>query len=54
MQRLQEETRINKYIVMERLPKDVNARRKTLLDLQKVVAEPAMGQSDLESLHQNV
>ena len=54
MVRLEEETRTNQYIVAERLPKEVDTRKKTLLDLQKVVAEPAMGQSDLEKLHQQV
>ncbi|XP_069105336.1 intraflagellar transport protein 81 homolog isoform X1 [Argopecten irradians] len=50
LQRLEEETRTNKYIVTERLPKDLQARKKTLQDLQKVVSEPAMGQSDLDKL----
>ena len=34
----------------ERLPKDIEARKKTVHDLQRVVAEPAMGQSDLDEL----
>ncbi|KAK3094389.1 hypothetical protein FSP39_001105 [Pinctada imbricata] len=52
--RLEEETRTNQYIVTERLPKEVASRKKTLLDLQKVVAEPAMGQGDLDKLHQQI
>ena len=54
LQRLEEETRTNKYIVTERLPKDVGSRKKTLQDLQRVVSEPAMGNSDLERLHSQV
>lgn len=54
LQRLEEETRTNKYIVTERLPKDISGRRKTLQDLQRVVAEPAMGHSDLDQLNSQV
>ncbi|KAH3805178.1 hypothetical protein DPMN_133474 [Dreissena polymorpha] len=49
--RLEEDTRANSYIVKERLPKDIESKRKTVSDLQRVVAEPAMGQADLEELH---
>lgn len=54
LQRLEEETRTNKYIVTERLPKDISGRRKTLQDLQRVVAEPAMGHSDLDQLNTQI
>ena len=54
LQRLEEETRANSYIVKERLPKDIEARKKTVHDLQRVVAEPAMGQSDLDELQNKV
>lgn len=54
LQRLEEETRANSYIVKERLPKDIESRRKTVMDLQRVVAEPAMGQGDLEELHNKI
>ncbi|XP_052104713.1 intraflagellar transport protein 81 homolog [Mytilus californianus] len=54
LQRLEEETRTNKYIVTERLPKDITGRRKTLQDLQRVVAEPAMGHSDLDQLNSQI
>ena len=54
LQRLEEETRTNKYIVTERLPKDISGRRKTLQDLQRVVAEPAMGNSDLDQLNSQI
>lgn len=54
LQRLEEETHTNKYIVTEKLPKEMAQQRKILLNLQKVVAEPAMGQSDLDKLHDQV
>lgn len=54
LQRLEEETHTNKYIVTEKLPKEMAQQRKILLNLQKVVAEPAMGQSDLDKLHEQV
>ena len=38
----------------ERLPKDIDARKKAVHDLQRVVAEPAMGQSDLDVLQNKV
>lgn len=52
--RLEEETRANSYIVKEQLPKDVASRRKMIQDLQKVVAIPAMGQSDLDELNSQI
>ena len=54
IERLEEETRANGYIVKEQLPKDVASRRKMIQDLQKVVAVPAMGQSDLDDLNNQV
>ena len=36
------------------MPKDIEARKKTVHDLQRVVAEPAMGQSDLDELQNKV
>lgn len=54
LQRLEEETHTNKYIVTEKLPKEIAQRKKIVVNLQKVVAEPAMGQSDLDKLHEQV
>jgi intraflagellar transport protein 81 len=51
---LEEESRANSYIVKERLPKDIESKKKSVADLQRVVAEPAMGQADLEELHNKV
>ena len=54
IERLEEETRANGYIVKEQLPKDIASHRKMIQDLQKVVAVPAMGQSDLDELNNQV
>lgn len=54
IERLEEETRANGYIVKEQLPKDIASHRKMIQDLQKVVAVPAMGQSDLDDLNNQV
>ena len=34
----------------DKLPKEVSTTRKHVQDLQRVVAEPAMGQSDLDEI----
>lgn len=54
IERLEEETRASGYMVKDQLPKDLASRRKMIQDLQKVVAIPAMGQSDLDELNNQV
>lgn len=54
MKRLEEEIKINSYMVSEKLPKELEATRCTVQYLQKIVAEPAMGQSDLQELQDKV
>lgn len=54
MVRLEEETRTNQYMVKEKLPKELNLKRKAVSDLSRVVSEPAMGQADLEGIQQKV
>ncbi|CAL1528609.1 unnamed protein product [Lymnaea stagnalis] len=51
IQKLEEETRTNGFIVKEQLPKDVAQRKKMIQNLQKVVSVPAMGHSDLDELN---
>ncbi|XP_041356765.1 intraflagellar transport protein 81 homolog [Gigantopelta aegis] len=54
LSRLEEETRANGFIVKDRLPKEVAAKKKTVESLQRVVQEPAMGNSDLEILNKQI
>ena len=54
LQKLEEEVKINKYMVVEKLPREVSSRRSAVQDLQRVVAEPAMGQADLAQIQGKV
>ncbi len=54
IQKLEEENRVNSFMLKEKLPKEISARKKACSDLQRVVAEPAMGQSDLDDINKKV
>ncbi|GFR67031.1 intraflagellar transport protein 81-like protein [Elysia marginata] len=54
IQKLEEETRTNSFLVKEQLPKDISQRRKMIQNLQKVVSVPAMGHSDLDELNAKI
>lgn len=54
IQKLEEETRTNTFLVKEQLPKDISQRRKMIQNLQKVVSVPAMGHSDLDELNAKI
>ncbi|XP_074658114.1 intraflagellar transport protein 81 homolog [Tubulanus polymorphus] len=54
LQRLEEETKTNQYIVQDQLPKQVDGRKKVVQDLQQVVSEPAMGQRDLDEIQDKI
>lgn len=54
MNRLEEEIKINSYMVSEKLPKELEGMRRTVQFLQKIAAEPAMGQADLQELEDKV
>ncbi|XP_071338098.1 intraflagellar transport protein 81 homolog isoform X1 [Trachinotus anak] len=54
MKRLEEEIKINSYMVSEKLPKELEGMRRTVQYLQKVASEPAMGQADLQELEDKI
>ncbi|XP_039628079.1 intraflagellar transport protein 81 homolog [Polypterus senegalus] len=54
MKRLEEEIKFNSYMVTDKLPKEIDSKKQTLQNLQKVVSEPAMGQSELAELEQKI
>lgn len=54
MKRLEEEIKINSYMVSEKLPKELESMRRTVQHLQKIASEPAMGQADLQELEDKV
>ena len=54
LQKIEEETKVNTYIVMQKLPKEIDAKRKMVENLQKVIDQPALGQDDIASLKDNI
>ena len=54
MRRLEEEIKINTYIVMEKLPKELESTRRSLLFLQKVASEPSLGPAELQEMEDKV
>uniref|UniRef100_A0A8C5G886 Intraflagellar transport protein 81 homolog n=1 Tax=Gouania willdenowi TaxID=441366 RepID=A0A8C5G886_GOUWI len=54
MKRLEEEIKINSYMVSEKLPKELESVRCTVEYLKKVLSEPAMGQADLVQLEDKI
>ncbi|KAM9858989.1 intraflagellar transport protein 81 homolog [Aulostomus maculatus] len=54
MRRLEEEIKINSYMVSEKLPKELEAMRHAVQYLQKVASEPAMGRADLQELDDKI
>ncbi|XP_060928003.1 intraflagellar transport protein 81 homolog isoform X2 [Limanda limanda] len=54
MKRLEEEIKINSYMVSEKLPKELERMRVSVQYLQKVASEPAMGQADLQELEDKI
>ncbi|XP_033935523.1 intraflagellar transport protein 81 homolog, partial [Pseudochaenichthys georgianus] len=54
MKRLEEEIKINSYMVSEKLPKELEAMRRSVQYLQKISSEPAMGQANLQELEDKI
>ncbi|KAM4617060.1 intraflagellar transport protein 81 homolog [Polymixia lowei] len=54
MKRLEEEIKINSYMVSEKLPKELESKRRVVQYLQKVASEPSMGQAELQELEDKI
>lgn len=54
IQSLEEETRVNTYLMKDKLPNEIQLKKKSVNQLQRVVSEPAMGQSDLDAISKKV
>ncbi|XP_072289549.1 intraflagellar transport protein 81 homolog isoform X1 [Eucyclogobius newberryi] len=54
MKRLEEEIKINSYMVFEKLPKELDSMRRTMQYVQKVISEPAMGQADIQEMEDKI
>ncbi|OXB84942.1 UNVERIFIED_CONTAM: hypothetical protein H355_016064 [Colinus virginianus] len=54
MKKLEEEINFNSYLATEKIPRELESKKKSVYFLQKVVAEPAMGQSDLSILESKI
>ncbi|KAK7873068.1 hypothetical protein R5R35_000352 [Gryllus longicercus] len=54
LQRLEEETNVATYIVKQKLPKEIETRRKEVEILQNVAAEPALGRGDIDALNNKI
>ena len=54
LQKIEEETKVNTYIVMQKLPKEIDAKRKMVENLQKVIDQPALGQDDILDLKDKI
>ncbi|XP_043354324.1 intraflagellar transport protein 81 homolog isoform X2 [Dermochelys coriacea] len=54
MKRLEEEIKFNSYLCSEKFPRELETKKQSLYFLQKVVSEPAMGQSDLNELETKI
>ena len=54
IKKLEEENKVNAYLCQDKLLKEIDAKRKACQDLERVVNEPAMGQSDLDEINSQV
>ncbi|XP_020603042.1 intraflagellar transport protein 81 homolog [Orbicella faveolata] len=54
IKRLEEENKVNVYLCQEKLPKELEGKKKYAQDLQKVADEPAMGQTDVDELNKRI
>lgn len=54
MKKLEEEINFNSYLATEKIPRELESKKNSVYFLQKAIAEPAMGQSDLSVLESKI
>ncbi|KAK3884798.1 hypothetical protein Pcinc_010945 [Petrolisthes cinctipes] len=54
LQRLEEDVNVNSYIAKEKLPKELAAKQRRVSTLQRVAAQPAMGQQEIDSVNKQI
>ncbi|XP_038008722.1 intraflagellar transport protein 81 homolog isoform X2 [Motacilla alba alba] len=54
MKKLEEEINFNSYLVNEKIPREMESKKTSVYFLQKVVAEPAMTQTDLTAVESEI
>lgn len=54
MKKLEEENEVNKYLCEEKIPKEIEAMTAACRNLENVMSVPAMGQSELDEIHDKV
>ncbi|KAG7157671.1 Intraflagellar transport protein 81-like [Homarus americanus] len=54
LQRLEEDVNVNTYIVKEKLPKELSAKERYVAILERVAAQPAMGQQEIDSVNKQI
>ncbi|NXU70029.1 IFT81 protein, partial [Oreotrochilus melanogaster] len=54
MKKLEEEINFNSYLVTEKIPREIENKKNSEYILQRVVAEPAMSQSDLSEIEAKI
>lgn len=54
LQKLEEEAKVNAYIVMEKLPRELEQKKHAVTSLEKVLNQPALTQGDLQELKKRI
>ncbi|XP_045594415.2 intraflagellar transport protein 81 homolog [Procambarus clarkii] len=54
LQRLEEDVNVNSYIVKEKLPKELTTKERQVSTLQRVAAQPAMGQQEIDAVNKQI
>ena len=54
LQKLEEEAKVNAYIVNEKLPRELEQKKQAVASLEKVLNQPALTQNDLQELKKRI